>query len=131
MEIINKKSEVFRKAKLESEGCFVTFSLTKSRASIYFSIAACLLLGIDSSMRVHLATEFDRVYFFFNTEATGFRLWGDTYKHGLSTTCQPMMAILKKQYPTKIKHRHKFKVRESITRINDSLTIEVLLNKRA
>jgi hypothetical protein len=95
-------------------------------ARIYISQKAVVIFGLDSSYKMHIAFDNDRMYLYFNKEKNGFGIRKD--KGGLTVQSAVLYETLKDR--NKKIFGRKFPLKKSITRINDSLTIEVLLHKR-
>lgn len=103
-----------------------------SRNRIYISQKAMDLLELDKNDRIHFASEFDRLYIYANNNKSGIRF--HKHRKGEKTgsfICGPLsvLDILKKRHPSKISAGRKFLLKPMLSKINESITAEILLNK--
>jgi hypothetical protein len=126
MEIINKASEEYKAIRRIKNGKpFISFSENGIR--FFISAKAGWDWDLPIGWYAHFAIDLDRAFIFFNQDATG----TVTVEHygGLKCQGKTMLSILMDRNKL-IQKGSRFLLKKSANRIQDSLTLEILLTKR-
>lgn len=104
-----------------------TASVAFNKKRMYISKKAAIIFGLNPSYKMHIAFDADRMYLYFNEEKSGFNI---RYDRGKALTVESVALYETLRDRKKNLFSKKFPLRVSMTKINESKTIEVLLHKK-
>lgn len=127
MEILNPNAI---KLKQHHDKRQVFISFRTNGVGLALSKAAMVQFVLRPGMLITFVIEFDRLYFYLSSkEGEGFTIVGGRHESGL--ICSKLLVrYIYERLPAAKRNGSRYLVRVSNTRINDSATFEILLDKR-
>jgi hypothetical protein len=126
MEIINKINENYKaERRIRNGKPFIVFA--KDCKRIFISAAAAWEWDLVPNMKAHFAVDIDRVYIFFNDDHAG--VTTNAFHGGLRIQSTVISQLLMEKVK-EIRPQYRFMLRKSNTKIQDSLTLEIMIHKK-
>lgn len=122
MEIINKKH---KQAKRIISKPYISFAHDMNR--YFINQAGANLFNLIPGMYSHFMVDIDRVYIYLNDDDSGIK--ANDNQGGLVFRSAPILNLLNRKNNI-ISASSKFQIRKSATKIQDSITLEILIHNR-